>query len=142
MLLWLVCSQWCGQEGLEGGYRRSHDILQTLCRAEPALWPPKASQRAQQRWVPLLHWPLRADEVGVGFVSEIACEAVTADEAVSEVEAVLEDEAVSEPGSAESAVFVFDAGAVTRPAFWAFELLEAAALMVLGRLGVVRSPLI
>lgn len=138
MLLWLVCSQWCGQEGLEGGYRRSRGILQTLCRAVPVLWPPKASQGALQRWGPLLHWPLRAAEVGVGFVSEIVCEAVTADETVSEVEAVLE----AEPGSAECAEFVFDAGVVRRPAFWAFELLEAAALMVLERLGAVPCLLV
>lgn len=122
--------------------------LQTLYRAVLALWPPKASPQAQQRWGPLLHWPSRGAEVGfgvgvgVGPASEIACEAVTTDEAVdetvdeavSEVEAVLEDEAVSE--------FVFDGGAVRQPAFWAFELLEVAVLRVLEGLGTVQTPLV
>lgn len=69
-----------------------------------------------------MHWPLRASEVGVGLVSETVYGAVAADEAVSE--------------------FVFDAGAVRQPAFWALELLEAAVLMVLEGLAVVQCPLI
>lgn len=71
----------------------SHGTLQTLYRAVLALWPPKVSQRAQQRRGPLLHWPSRGAELGFGFgfgaelgfgfgvgavpVSEIVCEAVT-----------------------------------------------------------------
>lgn len=62
------------------------------------------------------------------------------DEALFEVDAVLEDEAVSELGSA--AEFVFDAGAVRQPAFWVFELLEVAVLMVLEGLWVAQSPLV
>lgn len=104
----------------------SHGTLQTLYRAVLALWPPKASQQAQQSWGPLLRWPSRGAEVGVGVgvgpVSEIACmdEAVdeAVSEAVSEVEAVLEDKAVSELGSA--AEIVFDAGVVRQHAFWVF----------------------
>lgn len=124
----------------------SHGTLQILYRAALALWPPKASPQAQQRWGPLLHWPSRGAEVefevGIGPVSVIACEAVmedeTVDEAVFEVEAGLEDEAVSELGSA--AELKFDAGAVRQLAFSAFELLEGDVLRVLEGLGMVQSP--
>lgn len=128
--------------------RMSRGTLQTLYTAVLALWPPKASPQAQQRWGPLLHWPWRGAEVGfgvgIGPASVIACEAAMVDEAVDEavfeVEAGLEDEAVSELGSA--AELEFDAEAVRQPAFWAFELLEEAALRVLEGLGVVQSPLV
>lgn len=50
-------------------------------------------------------------------MSEIACEAEAGTVGEVEVEAVLEDEVVSEPGSAEWAASVFDAVAVTQPAF-------------------------
>lgn len=118
--------------------RTSHGTLQTLYRAVLALWPPKASQQAQQRWGPLLHWLLKGAEVVVGPVSVMAHE--TVGEAESEVEVVLEDEVVSELGSA--AEFVFDAGAVRQRAFWASELVEVDVLLVLEGLGVVQSPLI
>lgn len=66
--------------------RTCHGTFQTLYKAVQALWPPKASQQAQQRWGPLLRWPLGGAEVGfgVGPVSEIVCEAVMADETVDE----------------------------------------------------------
>lgn len=112
--------------------RMSRGALQTLYRAVLALWPPKAFQQAQQRWEPPLHWPLRASEVGFGLVYETACETEVADETAAE--------AGSEVGSA--AEFVLDAGAVRQPAFWAFELSEAAVLMDLEGWWTVQSLLV
>lgn len=124
--------------------RTGRGTLQTLYRAVPALWPPKASQQAQQRWGPLLRWPWRRIDVavGVGPVSEIVREAVMADETADEAadEAVSKVSAVSELGSA--AEFVFDAGVVRRHAFSASELSEVAVLMVLEGLGPVQPPLV